>query len=127
MTKSREVFMAAAKTKPRKKPTKGAAVKNGVPESADVLTLAEAAAYLRVADDEIVRLVNEQNLPGRFVGKEWRFLKSALQGWLSVPMPKPSKEAVLSAIGTMKDDPDMDEMLKEIYKQRGRPMTEEEE
>jgi excisionase family DNA binding protein len=127
MTNSKEVFMAAAKTKPSKKSVKPAAVKNGVPASADVLTLAEAAAYLRVSETEIVRLVNEQKLPGRFVGTEWRFLKSALQGWLSVPMPKPSKEAVLSAIGSMKDDPDMDEMLKEIYKQRGRPMTENEE
>ena len=123
--------MAATKTKAAKKPKSDKASKNGVPaiEPLDVMTLAEAAAYLRVTEDDVVRLVNEQKLPGRFVGAGWRFLKSGLQAWLSTPMPMPSKEAVLAAIASRKpeDDPDMDEMLKEIYRQRGRSMTEDAE
>lgn len=90
----------------------------------EVLTLSEAAAYLRVSQEEILRLAGRGDFPGRRVGSEWRFLKSALQDWLRTPPAKPSKEALLAAIGSWKDDPDLDAMLKQIYQQRGRPMTE---
>jgi excisionase family DNA binding protein len=120
----------ATKTKPGRKPPKRLAVKNGVPEpvgSADVLTLAEAAAYLRVSEDDVVNLVHTQGLAGRQIGTEWRFLKSQLQSWLSTPLQKSGNEALLALAGVWKDDPDVEEMLEEIYKQRGRPMLEEDE
>jgi excisionase family DNA binding protein len=88
------------------------------------LTLPEAAAYLRVSEAEVVRLVQQQDLPGRLLGTEWRFLKTAIQDWLQTPAPRGSKEAVLSVAGAWKDDPYLEEELKEIYRQRGRPMTE---
>src|SRR5947209_2818604 len=44
----------------------------------EVLTLSEAAAYLRVAEAEVLRLVLLQELPGRQIGNEWRFLKAGL-------------------------------------------------
>jgi excisionase family DNA binding protein len=91
----------------------------------DVLTLAEAAAYLRVPEAEVILLVQQQDLPGRLIGAEWRFLKSALQDWLRTPPPRGSKEAVLSVAGAWKDDPYLEEELNEIYKRRGRPMTED--
>src|SRR5262245_28958343 len=94
--------------------------------AAEVLTLAEAAAYLRLAEAEVIRLVRSHDLPGRFTGKEWRFLKSAIRDWLRTPPPKPGKEAQLAVAGAWKDDPHLEEELKEIYRQRGRPMTEAE-
>jgi excisionase family DNA binding protein len=116
----------------KKKPAKSKPEANGplaVPASpaiaGDVLTLAEAAAYLRLPETDVVSLVQSQGLPGRFAGTQWRFLKSAIQAWLSVPPPEGSKEGIWSVIGSWKDDPYLDEMLKEIYRQRGRPMTEE--
>ncbi|MBI2805078.1 MAG: helix-turn-helix domain-containing protein [Planctomycetes bacterium] len=118
--------MAAAKTK--KKTAKPRASENGAVGSGEVLTLAEAAAYLRVSEDDVKRLVAEQDLPGRFVGDSWRFLKSALQTWLGTPVgARSGNEAFLALAGSWKDDPDIDEILRNIYKQRGRPMTEEEE
>jgi excisionase family DNA binding protein len=96
-----------------------------VAPAAEVLTLTEAAAYLRVSESDLMRLVHDQSLPGRRFGTEWRFLKSAIQDWLKTP-PKPgSREAVLSTFGAWKDDPLVEEELKEIYRQRGRPMTED--
>ena len=59
--------------------------KEGKPNAAaasEVLTLAETAAYLRIPEVEVVRLVQTEGLPGRSVGADWRFLKSALQDWL---------------------------------------------
>jgi hypothetical protein len=35
------------------------------------------------------------------------------------------KEILLQQAGSWKDDPYLDEMLEEIYRRRGRPMTEE--
>ena len=90
----------------------------------DVLTLAEAAAYLRLPEETICRLVKEEGLPGRKIGSEWRFLKAALQDWLKAPS---QKERLLQLVGSWKDDPYLEEMLKEIYKRRGRPMTEDAE
>jgi excisionase family DNA binding protein len=94
-----------------------------VPTS-EVLTLSEAAAYLRVPEEKVGQLAHEYGLPGRQIGKEWRFLKSSIDGWLKGALA-PNKAAWKSVAGIWKDDPSVEEMLKEIYRQRGRPMTED--
>jgi excisionase family DNA binding protein len=55
-------------------------IQNGHPE--DVLTLAEAAAFLRAPEAELLRLVETHDIPAQQIGGEWRFLKSALTDWL---------------------------------------------
>src|SRR5277367_5054010 len=52
------------------------------PRPIEVLTLVEAAAYLRLTEADVLRMVDEQGLSARQLGKEWRFLKSAIQDWL---------------------------------------------
>lgn len=52
----------------------------------EVFTLSEAATYLRLPEEEVLRLVSEQDLPARQAGTEWRFLKGAIQAWLSQPV-----------------------------------------
>jgi excisionase family DNA binding protein len=52
-------------------------------EVPDVLTPAQAAALLQVSEDEIVALAEEGTLPGRRIGKHWRFARPALIAWLS--------------------------------------------
>ncbi|HYT94201.1 MAG TPA: helix-turn-helix domain-containing protein [Gemmataceae bacterium] len=113
--------------KPKENPTPPVTPQPAIGNGAlgDVLTLAEAAAYLRLPEAEVVGLVHSQDLPGRFTGREWRFLKSAIQEWLSKPPPKYSKEAQMSVAGLLKDDPDLIPMVEEIYRQRGRPITED--
>jgi hypothetical protein len=70
-------------------------------------------------------LVHEQALPARQLGSEWRFLKTAIQDWLSaVPPLRSDKEAWMALAGAWKDDPFREKLLEEIYHQRGRPMTE---
>jgi excisionase family DNA binding protein len=93
----------------------------------EVLTLAEAAAYLRFSEADVLRLVDEQDLPGRRLANEWRFLKGAIEDWLRTgPAPKSNKDAWMQVVGAWKDDPYVEEELKEIYRRRGRPMTEAE-
>jgi excisionase family DNA binding protein len=97
-------------------------------EPGEVLTLAEAAAYLRLTESDVLRWVHEQGLPGRQVGSEWRFLKAAIQDWLSTGSPsalQANKEAWLSLAGAWKDDPDLEKIVEEAYRRRGRPITED--
>jgi excisionase family DNA binding protein len=49
----------------------------------DVLTLPEAAAYLRVPEEEVLRLAQEREIPAQRIAGEWRFLKRALGYWLT--------------------------------------------
>jgi excisionase family DNA binding protein len=91
----------------------------------EVFTLAEAAAYLRLPVEEVLRVVREQYLPARQVGSEWRFLKSAMQDWLSQPRATGKHDGIWALAGAWKHDPHVEEMLQEIYRQRGRPMTED--
>jgi excisionase family DNA binding protein len=91
----------------------------------EVLTLDEAAAYLRLSEPDVLRLVKEQGLPARQLGKEWRFLKTAIQAWLCTPLSMGHKQGIWAAAGALKDDPYLPEMLKELDRMRGRPVTEE--
>jgi excisionase family DNA binding protein len=85
--------------------------------------LAEAAEFLRVAEDQVAELAARQEIPGRQIAGEWRFLRTALADWLAAPARKGFWE---SQFGALKDDPYLEEMLRDIYRQRGRPMTEDE-
>ena len=104
------------KVKPSPAPSSAAPANGSIPE---VLTLAEAAAYLRLPEAEVERLVREQRLPARQVGSEWRFLLAAIRHWLSTGKPLVSnKEAWSKLVGVWKDDPTFDEFLREINRGR---------
>jgi excisionase family DNA binding protein len=89
-----------------------------------VLTLAEAAAYLRIPEAAVVDLVHSQELPGRCVAGEWRFLKAAIQHWLATASPtwETRKAAILELAGKYKDDPDLERIVEEAHRRRGRPI-----
>jgi excisionase family DNA binding protein len=48
----------------------------------EVLTLPEAASYLRVTEEALAKLVEDDAIPAQKIGAEWRFLKRALTVWL---------------------------------------------
>lgn len=51
-------------------------------EHGEVLTLEEAAAFLRIPPDQVASLARENAVPAQNVSGEWRFLKKALADWL---------------------------------------------
>jgi excisionase family DNA binding protein len=57
------------------------------------MTLSEAAAFLRVPTETLRADVIASRIPGRLVGDEWRFVRSALVAWLSQPEPPISRPA----------------------------------
>jgi excisionase family DNA binding protein len=53
------------------------------PGEAEVLTLQEAAALLRLPGETVRASAAAGELPGRAFGDEWRFARSALLAWLA--------------------------------------------
>ncbi|MBL7223644.1 MAG: helix-turn-helix domain-containing protein [Candidatus Brocadiae bacterium] len=49
----------------------------------DVITLREAATFVRVSEKTMRELARANKVPGQKVGREWRFLRSALEAWLA--------------------------------------------
>ena len=114
--------MPRTKAQPRRKSRTGTTPVSAS-ENAEVLTLAEAAAYLRVAEADLVDMVQQQDLPGRRIGGEWRFLKPAMREWLRTPPRTKSNEALVALAGAWKDDPDLEAIVNQAYRNRGRPIT----
>ncbi len=92
---------------------------NGIAPIGEVLSLGEAAAYLRVSEDGLLRMIEEQALPARQIDSEWRLLKSAIHRWLGRESGvDTSKAAQLAVIGSWKNDPHVDGELAEILRRR---------
>jgi excisionase family DNA binding protein len=114
--------MRRTSPKPLKPPVSPNAAPNGITQTPEVLTLAEAASYLRVPADAVLRMVDAEGLPARRFGAEWRFSKVAVQEWLGATRPK---RGILNHIGRIEGDPYAQEMIREIYARRRRPVSEQ--
>ncbi len=49
----------------------------------DIMTAEEAAKYLKVSKQFIVKLAKEKKLPATKIGRSWRFSKSSLDLWIN--------------------------------------------
>src|SRR5262245_39112970 len=87
-----------------------------------VLTVKEAAQYLRVSERIVTELAKGDVLPGKQIGKDWRFLKEALDDWLRCRSDRRTR--VMRHAGALADNEHEGEFLASIYRERGRPMTE---
>jgi excisionase family DNA binding protein len=93
---------------------------------AEVMTLEEAARFLRVPKKAVEDLAAGGKIPARRVSGQWRFLKAAIEEWLRGRERPDSKTAFLRQFGVFKDDETLDELLANIYKARGRPEVDDE-
>jgi excisionase family DNA binding protein len=50
-----------------------------------VMTVAEVAAFLRLAESTVYKLAQDGELPGRKIGGTWRFSRKGLEDWLVQP------------------------------------------
>src|SRR5437762_2330893 len=99
------------------------------PTTECVLTLTEAAEFLRVSDKALADKATAGEVPARQIGDEWRFLRRALVDWLyagaresanGAPARPPtgSKEAVVSHFGILRDHNDLEAALADLAEQR---------
>ena len=70
------------------------------PDPGDVLTLAEAAAFLKCHPRTVLRMLHDGKLPAARVGSNWRLSRAALTRYLSgeLVLTAPGPQAVLSAV-----------------------------
>lgn len=87
------------------------------------LDLAAASKFLNIREPMLAILAEQGRVPARKVGKGWRFTQVRLEKWMRDE--REPEIALLQQAGTWKDDPDIDGILKDIYKARGRPEREE--
>jgi hypothetical protein len=108
--------MPTAKSKPKPTPEANGAVAH------EVLTLAEAAAWLRLDESVVERLARGGELPGRCAEGAWRFLRAALADWLAgsdfAPKPKSANERMLAVAGALADDETLPGLVEDIYRDR---------
>ena len=51
-------------------------------EEKDILTIEEAAEYLRLGKRSVYKLAKSGNLPAKMVLNKWRFEREALKEWI---------------------------------------------
>ena len=94
-----------------------------------VMTLTEAAVFLRVSDKALADKAKEGGVPARQIGGEWRFLRQALVDWLyagaresvngAPRRPRTgSKEAVANHFGILRGHDDLEATLADVAEQR---------
>jgi excisionase family DNA binding protein len=84
----------------------------------DVLTLEEASVYLQLSIETVLNQAVRGNIPGRKIENDWRFLKSAIDEWLS---SKNSSSILIAQAGAFADDDSLDQLRESIYQARERP------
>ncbi|GMV48675.1 helix-turn-helix domain-containing protein [Nitrospirales bacterium NOB] len=57
----------------------------------ELLTVAETCRYLKISPRTLYRYIQERQLPGFKLGKEWRFARTDLERWLRERMGPPSQ------------------------------------
>lgn len=89
----------------------------------EVLTLTEAAEYLRLPEETLARQAARGAIPGQQVGDAWRFLKRALDDWLS---RQDRRALLLQQAGALADDASLPALRAAIYTSRRRSEEENE-
>jgi nitrogen PTS system EIIA component len=81
----------------------------------EILTLAETAEYLKVAEKTVQRLIGAHKIPCTRVGNQWRFIKSILDEWLMESMQdkKKTKENISQMIESGEVDYSLSRLLLE--------------
>ena len=54
-----------------------------VDNSPEILTITEAAQYLRISLSSLYKLAQDGKIPAQKVGKHWRFHKQTLTDWIA--------------------------------------------
>jgi excisionase family DNA binding protein len=84
--------------------------------TAEILTIKDVAAYLKLPVSTVYRLAERRDLPGHKVGRQWRFHKSVLDEWfrqhaasarsivLVVDDEEPIREMMMTALATKQRD-----------------------
>jgi PTS system nitrogen regulatory IIA component len=97
------------------------------PERGEVMTLPEVAAYLRLAEKTVLRMVHKGQIPCAKVASQWRFLSSMIDDWLVAKMRVVPQNDLVRLIESTPEIVPLSRLLKERYVVLGiRPGSKEE-
>ena len=82
----------------------------------EVLTLEEAAAFLRLSESTLKQQAEAGVLPGKYLEDQWRFSKQGIVQWLNSPSNKDSHPPAGAGADFVDEDPE--EIIAEIYRER---------
>ncbi len=91
---------------------------NATSPHSDVLTLEEAADYLRISKELIREQALKGRIPGRRIDQHWRFLKNAIDEWLR---NYTGRDLLMNQAGALADDATLAALRDAIYLERERP------
>ncbi|MBF0101789.1 MAG: helix-turn-helix domain-containing protein [Desulfobacterales bacterium] len=86
-----------------------------------IFTLREAAKYLKIPEDKIKQQVIQGKIQGQRIDDEWRFLKTAIDDWLS---NCDHRTLLIGQSGAFSGDDSLEKLRLMIYSERGRPEKE---
>lgn len=49
-----------------------------------ILNVEQATEFLGISEKTLIKLLREEHIPARKIGREWRFSKTALTEWLAL-------------------------------------------
>jgi excisionase family DNA binding protein len=84
-------------------------------QDSSILTLEEAAAYLRLSPDILQQHAIAGKIPGQPIGETWRFLKSAIDDWLR---RQDSRTILLQQAGIFAQDETLEAIQAKIDRDR---------
>jgi PTS system nitrogen regulatory IIA component len=96
-------------------------------ERGEVMTLPEVAAYLRLAEKTVLRMVHKGQIPCAKVASQWRFLRSMIDDWLVAKMRVVPQNDMARLIESSPEAVPLSRLLNEQYVVLGiRPGSKEE-
>jgi excisionase family DNA binding protein len=86
-----------------------------IQQNSSILTLEEAADYLRLSPDLLLQHAIAGKIPGQPIGETWRFLKSAIDDWLRC---RDSRTILLQQAGIFAQDETLEVIQAKIDRDR---------
>jgi len=78
------------------------------------MTLSEVADYLRVTQKTIYRLLEQGRIPAIKVGRQWRFIRVAVDRWLAT-----NANSVIAQVLVIDDEEVIRDLIQETLEERG--------
>jgi len=78
----------------------------------EVMTLAEVAEYLQLAEKTVLRMVQRGEIPGAKIASQWRFMRSVIRDWLAGQMQAAPFSGPESVSGSGKPLLSLDEVIR---------------
>ena len=84
-------------------------------QRSDILTISEAATYLKLPVSTLYRLVERRAIPGHKVGRQWRFQRPVIDEWL-----RRRSETISATILVVDDEEEVRAVIAEALGGEGR-------